>query len=173
MSQQQPDESARLEEFVQRQVDDAVRRRRAQEAADTALRAATLAADTDRDLAAGVLSQAFADGRLTSEEHADRTTRAFTARTLGELDQVLTGLQVPVAPAAPRRLRKALFWIVTVVTSPFLLVGAGFTLAGSDVGDHVFGIVLLTLFAPGLYALFRWAWPRANGASRMRVEWRR
>ena len=72
MSQQQPDETARLDEFVQRQVADAVRRRRAQEDADSALRSATLASDTDRDLAADVLNQAFAEGRLTSDEHGDR-----------------------------------------------------------------------------------------------------
>ena len=164
MSQQQPDETARLDEFVQRQVADAVRRRRAQEDAASALRSATLASDTDRDLAADVLNQAFAEGRLTSEEHADRTTRAFTARTHGDLDRVLDGLQLPEAPTPTRNLRKVLFWIVTLITSPFLLMGAAFTLGGSDVGDHVFGIVLLTLFAPGLFALFRWAWPTARGS---------
>ena len=77
MSQQQPEETARLDEFVQRQVADAVRRRREREDADAALRAATLASDTDRDLTAQVLNEAFAEGRLTPEEHADRTTRAL------------------------------------------------------------------------------------------------
>ena len=63
-----------------------------------------------------------------------------------------------------------LFWIVTVITSPFLLVGAGFTVFGSDLGDHVFGIILLTLFAPGLFALFRWAWPRGAGSRWSRLR---
>ena len=58
MSQQQPEESARLDAFVQRQVADAVRRKEARAAADAELRASTLASDTDRDLAAGVLNNA-------------------------------------------------------------------------------------------------------------------
>jgi Domain of unknown function (DUF1707) len=167
---QQPEESARLDEFVQRQVADAVRRRRAREAADSAHRASTLASDTDRDLTAQVLNQAFAEGRLTPEEHSDRTTRAFTARTHGELDQVLSGLQLPAVHQPSGAGRKVLFWIVTVITSPFLLMGLGLTLAGSDVGDRVFGIILLVLFAPGLFALNRWAWPRTTGSRWSRLH---
>ena len=60
MSQQQPEETARLDAFVQRHVADAVRRRREQEAADSALRASAFASDTDRDHTAQVLNQAFA-----------------------------------------------------------------------------------------------------------------
>lgn len=159
MSQHQPEETAGLDQFVQRQVADAVRRRRAREDADSALRAATLASDTDRDATAQVLNQAFAEGRLTAEEHADRTTRAFTARTHGDLDQVLVGLHAPAAPAPTHGARKLLFWAVTVMTSPFLMLGLGLTLGGSDGGDRIFGIILLGLFAPGLYALHRRAWP--------------
>jgi len=164
MSQHPHEESARLDEFVQRQVADAVRRLLAREDADTALRAATLASDTDRDVTANVLNQAFAEGRLTSEEHAERTTRAFTARTHGELDQVLSGLHLPAVHQPSRTGRKLLFWVVTVVTSPFLLMGFGLLLAGSDLGDRVFGTILLVLFAPGLLALNRWAWPRTTAS---------
>jgi hypothetical protein len=49
------------------------------------------------------------------------------------------------------------------MTSPFLLMGFGLLLAGSDNGGRVFGLVLLVLFAPGLFALNRWAWPKADG----------
>lgn len=159
---QQPDETERLNVFVQRQVADAARRRRAHEDAEAALRASTLASDTDRDLTANVLNDAFAQGRLTSEEHADRTTRAFTARTHGDLDQVLIGLQAPSAPMPAHGARKLLFWVVTVFTSPFLMMGLGLLLAGGGAGSHFFGFVLLLLFAPGLFALHRWAWPRAG-----------
>ncbi|MDT0183591.1 DUF1707 domain-containing protein [Microbacterium sp. ARD31] len=164
MSQQQPEESARLDAFVQRQVADAVRRKEARAAADAELRASTLASDTDRDLAAGVLNQAFAEGRLTAEEHAERTTGAFTARTHGDLDRVLAGLHVPAPQATETHAaRRVLFWMVTVMTSPFLLMGLGLLLAGSDNGGRVFGLVLIVLFAPGLFALNRWAWPKADG----------
>lgn len=162
MSQQQPEETAPLDEFVQRHIADAARRRREREDAESALRASTLASDSDRDATASVLNQAFAEGRLTSEEHADRTTRAFTARTHGDLDQVLTGLQVPVAAAPAYAARKVIFWVVTVMTSPFLMMGLGLTLSGNGIFGTVFGIVLLGIFAPGLYALQRRAWPASG-----------
>lgn len=54
------------------------------------------AADTDRDQVATVLSTAFAEGRLTREEHDDRLNRAMQAKTFAELvpltqDLVYTG----------------------------------------------------------------------------------
>lgn len=172
MSQQQPEETAPLDAFVQRHVAEAERRRREREDAEAALRASTLASDIDRDVTANVLNDAYAQGRLRPEEHAERTTRAFTARTLGDLDLVLTGLQHPSssAPAPLHGARKALFWVVTVITSPFLMMGLGLFLAGDSIGTHVFGLVLLTLFAPGLFALQRWAWPRADGTRWPRVR---
>ncbi|MGI5273157.1 DUF1707 SHOCT-like domain-containing protein [Nonomuraea sp. CA-218870] len=48
---------------------------------DPALRAS----DADRDEVAAVLNEAYADGRLTSPEHADRLEAAYQARTMGEL----------------------------------------------------------------------------------------
>jgi Domain of unknown function (DUF1707) len=44
-----------------------------------------LASDADRDALAGVLSSAFAEGRLTAPEHAERIRAAYGARTMGEL----------------------------------------------------------------------------------------
>ncbi|MFI0410941.1 DUF1707 domain-containing protein [Actinomadura sp. 3N508] len=52
------------------------------------------ASDADRDRVAAVLGEAYADGRLTADEHADRTARAYAARTLGEL----TGLTGDLSP---------------------------------------------------------------------------
>lgn len=162
---QQPDDTAPLDAFVQRHISDAARRRRERQDAETTRRASTLASDTDRDLTADVLNDAFAQGRLTSEEHAERTTRAFTARTHGELDQVLTGLQVATpAPAHVPGVRKVIFWGVMVMTSPFLMMGLGLLLSGS-VGSFVFGLILLSVFTRGLFALHRWAFPQADGAS--------
>ena len=159
MSEQQPSDTARLDLFVQKQVQDALARRRARDEADAALRAGVLASDLERERTAGLLNEAFAQGRLTSEEHAERTTRTFLARTLGDLDAVLAGLEVPEGPTPARLGSKLLFWAVTVLTSPFLMMGAGLLLAGQDGGDRVCGLVLLALFAPGLYALQRRAWP--------------
>ncbi|MGI5167359.1 DUF1707 SHOCT-like domain-containing protein [Spirillospora sp. CA-253888] len=52
------------------------------------------ASDADRERVANALGEALADGRLTMEEHAERTSRAFEARTLGEL----TGLTGDLSP---------------------------------------------------------------------------
>jgi hypothetical protein len=63
MPEPEPDDATRLDEFVQQQVEDAVRRRRAQERAEAVLRAETLASDLDRDRVSEVLNEAFAHGR--------------------------------------------------------------------------------------------------------------
>jgi hypothetical protein len=54
------------------------------------------AADADRMAVASVLGEHMAAGRLTVEEYEDRLTRAYAAKTYGELD-VLT-LDLPGAP---------------------------------------------------------------------------
>jgi hypothetical protein len=52
------------------------------------------ASDADRERIAELLAAALADGRLSIDEHADRTERAYAARTLGEL----AGLTVDLVP---------------------------------------------------------------------------
>ncbi|WP_119727343.1 DUF1707 SHOCT-like domain-containing protein [Thermomonospora amylolytica] len=55
------------------------------------------ASDADRERVAAVLGEALADGRLTMDEHAERTERAYRARTLGELTGLTTDLGPPEA----------------------------------------------------------------------------
>jgi Domain of unknown function (DUF1707)/Cell wall-active antibiotics response 4TMS YvqF len=55
------------------------------------------ASDADRDRTLALLAEAVADGRLTTDEHAERVQRACTARTLGELAELTTDLAVPSA----------------------------------------------------------------------------
>src|SRR3984893_2638776 len=55
------------------------------------------ASDADRDRVLAVLAEAMSDGRLTSDEHAERVQRACTARTLGELADLTADLAVPSA----------------------------------------------------------------------------
>ncbi|WP_131740731.1 DUF1707 SHOCT-like domain-containing protein [Actinomadura roseirufa] len=52
------------------------------------------ASDADRERVVSVLGEAHADGRLTAEEHSERVSLAYAARTLGEL----TGLTGDLAP---------------------------------------------------------------------------
>jgi hypothetical protein len=64
------------------------------------------ASDADRDAVLAQLSENFQAGRLTSDEFDDRSGRALSARTVGELDALLTDLPAtpltgPVPDAGP------------------------------------------------------------------------
>lgn len=66
----------------------------------TALRCA----DQDRELVAQVLNNAYAEGRLTFDEHAERIAHAYEAKTFGDLDVLTTDLVAqrrPVPTAVP------------------------------------------------------------------------
>ena len=60
---------------------------------------AVLASDGERDAAARVLNDAFAEGRLTADEHGERVHAAYAARTWRDLDRVTADLPGP--PDAP------------------------------------------------------------------------
>ncbi|MFC4057088.1 DUF1707 domain-containing protein [Planomonospora corallina] len=62
------------------------------------------ASDQDRDRVAETLRAAAGDGRISLEELTERIDRAYTARTLGELDEVVSDLPrygAPSPAAAP------------------------------------------------------------------------
>jgi hypothetical protein len=61
-----------------------------------------LASDADRDALAGVLSSAFAEGRLTAPEHAERVRAAYGARTVGELAGLTADLPDPAGGVGVR-----------------------------------------------------------------------
>jgi Domain of unknown function (DUF1707) len=78
------------------------------------------ASDADRDEVIATLSEHFQAGRLTTEELEDRTGRALSARTLGQLDALTTdlpaGRQNKSAPeASPQRRGHAEFAVVAAV----------------------------------------------------------
>jgi hypothetical protein len=50
------------------------------------------AGDADRDATLAQLSEHFAAGRLTSEELDERSGRVLSARTMGELDELMSDL---------------------------------------------------------------------------------
>ena len=58
------------------------------------------AADSDRTAVASVLGEHMAAGRLTVDEYEERLTRAYAAKTYGELDELTTDL--PSAAPTPR-----------------------------------------------------------------------
>ena len=132
--------------------------RRAEEAEER--RDALLASDQDRDHATRMISEAYAIGQVSAEEHDQRAGRALRARTIGELDDALDGLGGFSRPVHVNPARKVLFWLVAVPAMPLLLLGVLFLLGGSDAGDRFFGIFLLVVVGPGLWSLGRKAWPR-------------
>ena len=58
------------------------------------------AADADRAAVATVLGQHMSAGRLTMDEYDERLSRAYAAKTYGELEQITADL--PAAGLAPR-----------------------------------------------------------------------
>lgn len=52
----------------------------------------TRASDADRDAAAALLGAAFAEGRLTADEHGERLGAAYAARTWQQLRQLTADL---------------------------------------------------------------------------------
>ena len=119
-----------------------------------------LASDDERDAAVRHLAEAFSQGRLSAAELDERTGRALAARTHGELDIALVGLGGLRREAGRHPVRAVVFWLATVLLSPFLLFGSLFVLFGDDAGDRVVGLVFLALTAPPLFGLWRWARPR-------------
>ncbi|WP_051217722.1 DUF1707 SHOCT-like domain-containing protein [Nocardioides insulae] len=61
------------------------------------------AADTDRAQVTAQLDEAYADGRLSAEEHGERVDRALAAVTLGELPPLVADLLPVGSPAALTR----------------------------------------------------------------------
>jgi hypothetical protein len=64
------------------------------------------ASDADRDRIAGLLTTALAEGRLTADEHDQRVSSVFAARTWQQLELLTADLPVPrdaTAVAAARQ----------------------------------------------------------------------
>ena len=139
-------------------------------------RADLRASDADRERFVEALSRHHADGRLTTDELAERTERAYAARTLGDLDALATDLPAlpasapprPAPPTLPPRLRPAgprraaakanllrsIMWYTLL--SAFLVVI--WAISGSDVFWPVWPILGFMLLL-GWQAVNLWYWP--------------
>jgi Domain of unknown function (DUF1707) len=96
------------------------------------------ASDADRDEVVAALSEHFQAGRLTTEELEDRTGRALSARTLGELDALTTDLparrQAKSAPeASPQRRGHAELAVLAAVLAVLAVVAL---VVGVRTGHH-------------------------------------
>ena len=134
-------------------------------------RADLRASDADRERFVEALGRHHADGRLTTEELAERTERAYAARTLGDLDALATDLPaLPTSappplpprlrPAGPRRaaakanLLRSIMWYTLL--SAFLVVI--WATSGSDVFWPIWPILGFMLLL-GWQAINLWYWP--------------
>jgi hypothetical protein len=97
------------------------------------------ACDADRERVIDVVKTAFVQGRLTSEELAERVGQALGARTYADLALVTADIPdgpvlVPPAHATPRRPRPrgqvAAAWVAVVVLAASALTSAFLTFYG-------------------------------------------
>ncbi|WP_369376667.1 DUF1707 domain-containing protein [Streptomyces sp. cg36] len=58
------------------------------------------ASDADRDRVADILREALAEGRLDAEEHAERIDGVYRAKTMGELEPLVSDLPAAAGGAA-------------------------------------------------------------------------
>ena len=97
------------------------------------------ASDADRDRVASLLREHHAAGRLTAEEFHERMDRALEAKTLGELDELMTDLPaIDLYQLPDASLRRG-------PTRP------GQSLLPADTGGHP------ARFTPGTVAMGAWA----------------
>jgi hypothetical protein len=140
---------------------------------DPAGRAQLRAATADRDRAADLLNAAYAEGRLSKDEHEARLARVMSAATFAELDAVvadLPGGRPPAPPAPPKTnsmaiasllcgVGQVMFW--PLITIPAIVLGhvarrqirqtgeegSGLALAGLVLGYIGAGVVALGILA--------------------------
>jgi hypothetical protein len=85
----------------------------------------TRASDADRDAAASLLNEAFAEGRLTADEHDQRLSAAYAARTWQQLHQLTADLPAasgaatePMAPGMLAGADPCLLCVLLIVCPP-------------------------------------------------------
>jgi hypothetical protein len=85
----------------------------------------TRASDADRDAAVGLLNEAFAEGRLTADEHGQRLSAAYAARSWQQLHQLTADLPdasgaaaVPMAHRMAAGMDPCLLCVLLIVCPP-------------------------------------------------------
>jgi DUF1707 SHOCT-like domain/Domain of unknown function (DUF4190) len=140
---------------------------------DPSGRAQLRAATADRDRAADLLNTAYAEGRLSKDEHEVRLAQVMSAATFAELDAVvadLPGGRPPAPPLPPRTnsmaiasllcgVGQVMFW--PLITIPAIVLGhvarrqirqtgeagSGLATAGLVLGYIGAGVVVLGILA--------------------------
>jgi hypothetical protein len=109
------------------------------------------ASDADRDRVAEQLREAFAEGRLTADEHAERLEAVYEAKTHGELAPLVADLPVRADAAAQVALPPSDVGGLSRYTQPLVAVfgnvqrSGRWLVANGMVATAVFGEVILDL----------------------------
>jgi hypothetical protein len=123
--------------------------------------------DADREAAMGLLSEQYAEGRLTKDEFDERSDAVWSARTRGDLAPVFVDLPVPspAVPAVPARMggRRSRSWPVPLAPIVFLLVAVTII---THLPFVLFALVLWFCFS-------RWRGGRRGGWHGGRRSWSR
>jgi hypothetical protein len=90
------------------------------------------ASDADREAFGERLRRHHADGRLNTEEFQERIDRCYSAKTVGELEQLVTDLP-PERPREPR-LRARYLWAVPLLPIVVAVIAIAAVTGGHDVG---------------------------------------
>jgi hypothetical protein len=136
------------------------------------------ASDADRDRVADALREHYAAGRLSADELDERLTMALNARTLGELNRVLTDLPGAYRVPQPGGWRPPQgvppVWIVArrrrPRVAPLVLLALLVVLVLPGAGWVLFSVLQAVLLAI-LVAAVAGAFFAARFVRRMRREW--
>ncbi len=115
------------------------------------------ASDADRESVAEILRTQHAEGRLDSEEMQERIDRCYQAKTIGDLDQLLSDLPRPSVAGKGRpgfrfprrRILLALLPVVVAIGAVCALTGGG--------GEHEHHFFWLAI--PGIFLATRFLAP--------------
>lgn len=106
------------------------------------------AADADREAVADRIRRGHTEGRLDTNELQQRLERCYEAKTLGELDELVTDLPPESEPHSPPRLAR---WRLVPLVPILIALLAICALAG----HHGFWLVI-----PLVFLCYRFCWRR-------------
>jgi Domain of unknown function (DUF1707) len=121
------------------------------------------AADADREATSERLRHHHAEGRLDTEELQERIDRCYEAKTVGELEQLLTDL--PPEPTSEGRFRLRRLPMIPLLPIVIAIVAISAVTHGHHGHSGLWLLIpLVLLFRFGLWRHGPWAMRRRGGA---------
>jgi hypothetical protein len=114
------------------------------------------AADADREQTSERLRRHHAEGRLDADEFQERVDRCYQAKTLGELDQLVTDL--PPEPTRQRRFHLQRLRMVPLLPVLIVIVAIGAVTGGHHHGHFGFWFLIPLFFVFRFFVWRHGAW---------------